>query len=132
MGRRAEHSQGYVALIAVLIVGAAATAIATALLITSTDSQRTTLVLQRSAQARSHAVACAEDALQTIHDNTSYTGTTNLTLSSGSCSYTVTNTGGNNRTIVTSSTVGSVVRKLQIYATIGASSISITSWQEVS
>lgn len=125
-------SDGYVALMAVLIVGAASVAISLALLITGADSQRSSLVTQQSAQALSLASACAEEALQQIHDDTAYTGSDNLTLGQGTCTYTVTNTGGSNRTIDTTGTVNIDTRKLKIYATIGVSSISITSWQEVS
>jgi hypothetical protein len=123
---------GYVALITVLIVGAVSLAVGVAILLTGTDSQRVTLVLQQSIQARNLANACVEEALQQMHDSTTFTGTNNLSLDQGTCTYTVTNTGGNNRTIVTTATVGNVVRKNQVYATIGTSSISITSWQEVS
>jgi hypothetical protein len=132
MRSRAEQPHGYIALMAVLIVGAASLAIGLALLTMGADSQRSTLVLQQSAQARSLATACAEEALQEIHDDTAFTGTGNLNLGEGTCSYTVTNTGGSNRTITTSGVVGSVTRKLEIYATIGVSSISIISWQEIS
>lgn len=122
---------GYVALITVLIVGAASLAIGLGILLTSTDSQKAVLSEQRSAQARSLAVSCIEEALQQIHDTTSFTGTNNLTFGTDSCTYTVTNTGGSNRQVDATGTVGGVVRKIQVYATIGASSISITSWQEV-
>lgn len=131
MTRLRRTSEGYVALMAVLIVGAAATAVATALLVSGADNQRAALITQQSTQARSLATACAEEAMQTIHDTTTFTGTNSLSLGQGSCSYTVTNTGGSNRTITTSGTVNSIVRKLQIYVTI-TTSISITSWQEVS
>ncbi len=128
----APYQQGYVALMAVLILGAAAVAVGTTLLITGTDSQRATLVAQQSQKARNLAVACGEEALQQMHDNTAFTSTnTQLSLGQGTCTYTVTNTGGNNRTIDTTGTVNTIVRKVKIYATIGASSISITSWQEV-
>lgn len=123
---------GYVALMAVLVVGAAATAIALGLLTSGIDSQRSVLVQQQSTQARNLASACAEEALQQINDNTSFTTTgANLSLGQGTCTYTVTNAGGSNRTITATGTVNSVVRKLNISAIIGASSISITSWQEV-
>lgn len=121
---------GYVALMAVLIVGAASLAISTALLSAGTDSQRRALVVQQSVLARNMAAACAEDALETIHDNTSYTGTTNVTLGTN-CSYTVTNLGGSSRRIDASGSAGNVVRRVQVHVTIGASSISVTSWQEV-
>lgn len=122
---------GYVALISVLIMSAVAIAIGTTLLISGTDGQRSTLILQQSMQARNLANACVEEALQQMHDSTTFTGTNNLSIGQGTCTYTVTNTGGSNRTIDTIGTVGNVVRKNQVYVTIGASSISVTSWQEV-
>lgn len=127
-----RKSDGYVALLAVLIVGAASVAISLALLITSVDSQRSTLVTQQATQARSLASACAEEALQRMHDDTAFTGNGNLSLGQGTCTYTVTNTGGSARTIDATGTVNGDIKKLKVYATIGASSISITSWQEVS
>ena len=127
-----NRDSGYIALISVLIVGAAATAISTALLLTGADAQRTTLVSKRSVQARNLATACAEEALQIMHDNTSFTGTNTLNLGAGSCTYTVTNTGGSARTVDATGTVGSVVRKAKVYVTINSLNISITSWQEVS
>lgn len=128
----AQTQHGYVALITVLVVGAASLAIGLAILVIGTDSQKSTLSLQKSTQARSLAVSCAEEALQQMHDDTNFTGTNNLTFGTDSCTYTVTNTGGSARRVDATGTAGGVVRKVQVYATIGASSISITSWQEVS
>ena len=126
-----DFSKGYIALLAVLVVGAASLAIATALLLTAADSQRSTLISQESAEARSLATACAEEAIQQIHDNTSFTGTNGLTLGQGTCSYTVTNPGGSSRTVTASGTVNTTIRRLQISITVGASSLSVSSWQEV-
>ena len=130
MIRRSEA--GYIALLSVLIMGAAATAIALTLLATGTDAQRSGLVSQQSMRARWLANACTEEALQQIHDVTAYTGTNNLILNTGSCSYTVTSTGSATRIINATANLNSVVRKVTVYVTIGSSSISITSWQEVS
>lgn len=128
---RTTAQSGYVALLAVLIVGAASLAIASALLLTAADSQRSTLVSQQSAQARNIATACAEEALQQIHDNTSFTTAgTNMSVGAGSCTYVVTNTGGSNRTITTTATVGTAIRKLQLTITIGTT-ITVNTWQEV-
>jgi hypothetical protein len=123
--------KGYVAILAVLIIGAASLAISLALLTAGADSQRGTLITQQSAQARSLATSCVEEALQQMHDNTAFTGTNSLSLGQGSCSYTVTNTGSTGRTVDASGTVSNVVRKAKVYVTITSSSISITSWQEV-
>lgn len=126
------RERGYVALLAVLISGAVATSIGLALLLAGVDGQRSAYVTQRSVQARGLMSACAEEALQAIYDNTGFTGSGNLNLGQGSCTYTVTNTGGSNRTITVSGTVNAVVRRAEVYVTIGALSISITSWKEVS
>lgn len=127
-----NRQSGYVALMSVLIVAAIATAVAVTLLGTGVNSQRSLLIEQQSKQARSLAVACAQESLQLLHDNTAFTGTGSLTLGQGSCTYTVTNAGGNTRINDATGTVGNVVKKIQVYVTIGVSSISITSWQEVS
>lgn len=123
---------GYIALLSVLVVGAVATAIGVTLLVLGTDSQRETLVTQQSVQARGLADACVEEALQQLHDAADFTGSGNLTLDTGSCTYTVTPTGSSTRTIAATATVGNVVRKVAAYVTMSSSSISITSWQEVS
>lgn len=132
MNHKLYDQKGYVALMAVLIIGAAVTAIATTLLVFGVDSSRQFLAEQQSAQARKLADACGDEALQQIHDSTLFTGTNSLTLATGTCSYTVTNIGGQTRSVDASATIGSVVRKIKVYATIGVSSISITSWQDVS
>jgi hypothetical protein len=122
---------GYIALLAVLIVGAAATAITLVLLTSGADSQRSALVEQRSKQARALAVACSQEALQQIHDNIAFSGSNGLTLGQGTCTYVVAVTAPATRSITTSGTVGSVVKKIQVYATIDTSNISVTSWQEI-
>lgn len=122
---------GYVALISVLIIGAVSVTVATTLLIAGADAQRENVLRQQSLKARHAAAACVDEALQQIHDNTTFTGTASLTVGDASCSYTVTNTGSSTRTIDASSTNGSAIRKIQAYVTIGASSLSISSWQEV-
>jgi hypothetical protein len=126
-----RQEQGYVALLAVLVVGTVATGVGLLLLTTGVDGQRMAIASQSSTQARGLVGACADEALMTIRNNQVYTGTGNLNLGAGSCTYTVTNTGTNNRTIAITATVNSVVRRAQVYVTIGTSSISVTSWQEV-
>ena len=127
-----KKQNGYIALLTVLIIGAAATAISVTVLLLGADSQRSALVSQQSKQARFLAIACANEALQVIHDTTSYTGTGNLTLGQGSCTYTVASTGASTRTITTTGTVEGVIRKIQASVTVTSSNISVSSWQEIS
>lgn len=128
---KAQES-GYIALLAVLIVGAAATAIALVLLASGADSQRSALVQQQSKQARALSMACAEESLQVIHDNIAFAGTSALAIGQGTCSYTVTVASSTSRTIVVSGTVGNVIKKIQATVTINASTISVAAWQEIS
>ena len=64
-----NKQSGYVALMATLIIGAAALAIALTVLTIGTDNQRTALVQQQSVRALSLATSCGEEALQYLKDN---------------------------------------------------------------
>jgi len=128
--RSLRREGGYVILLATLMVGSISLATATVLLSRGSDRTKSALVTQQAGQARQLATACAEEAMQTLRANTNYAGTSNLTLGAGSCTYTVVNSGGTARTISSVGTVSSVVRRQQVNATIGTSSITITSWQD--
>jgi len=128
---RGTRQAGYVALLTVLIVGAVAAAIATTLLSTGADSQRTALVVQQSKQARALAVACGQEAVQKIHDNIAFSGTNTLSQGAGSCSYTVTQPATTIRGITATGTVGTMTRKLTASATVGTTTVTLGSWKEV-
>lgn len=126
----ARKPHGFVTLISVLIMGAVGVAIMSALILQGLGSSRTSFASQQSLQARGLADACGEIALGTIRSNTSYTGTTNLTIGSGTCTFTVTNTGGSTRNISAAGTVATIVRHISIsVATV--SPVTAASWQEV-
>jgi hypothetical protein len=127
-----ERQSGYIALISVLIVGAAATAVAVVLLATGADSQRSALITQQSKQARALAVTCAEEAAQIVHDNVAFSGTNTVSLGQGSCTYIVGQPTATTRRLSATGTVGAVVRKLSATATVGASTITMSSWKDVS
>ncbi|HEX7963503.1 MAG TPA: hypothetical protein VF466_02830 [Candidatus Saccharimonadales bacterium] len=132
MVARGNRQRGYVALISVLIVGAAATAIGLALLSIGADAARSGLITQQGQQARSLASACAEEALQAVHDNVAYTGTTNIaSIGQGSCSYTVAIATPTTRTITASGTVGNTKRKIQSTGTLAAGTLTTNAWTEV-
>ncbi len=124
-------NKGYITLISVLVVGAVGIAIASSLILLGNASSRTSFALQQSLQAKGLANACAEEALEQIRESTPYTGTGNLTLGQGTCSYTVTDTGGTNRTVTTSGTVGTIVRKVSVTITAIDPLIVVSSWQEI-
>ena len=122
---------GYVTLVSVLVVSAVGVAIALSLIVLGNGSSRTSFALEQSAQAKGLANACAEEALQQIRDSTPFAGTSGLTLGQGTCTYTVTNTGGNTRRVTASGTVGTIVRKVLILVTSINPAIVLSSWQEV-
>lgn len=126
-----DRSNGYIALITVLVVGAAGLAIALTILMSGVGASESGLVTQQATQARALSNACAEEGLAVWRSNPAYTGTTNMSLGAGTCSYTVTRTANNTLTLDATGTVNDIVRKSKVYVTIGASSISITSWQDV-
>lgn len=125
------NAPGYIALMSVLIVAAVSTAIASTIIILGVGFSRSAFAFQQSAQAWALAQACAEEGLQQIRDNTAYTGTGGLTLGSGTCSYTVANTGGTTRLVTTSGTVGTIVRRTSVVVSGYSPQITVTSWQEV-
>lgn len=127
-----SRQSGYVALLAVLIIGAAATAIGVALLATGADSQRSVLVVQQSRQARALAVACAEEASQIVHDNIAFSGTNSLAQGQGNCTYIVGQPTATTRILSATGTVGTVTRKLTATATINASTITLSAWKDAS
>lgn len=125
------QQSGYITLVSVLVVGAVGMAIAVSLILLGLGSSRTSFALEQSNQAKALTNACAEEALQQVRDSTSFTGTDNLTLGQGTCTYTVTHNGGQNRTIISSGTVGTIIRKVEVIIDTINPQINITSWQEV-
>jgi hypothetical protein len=124
-------NRGYVTLISILVVGAIGTAIATSLILLGISSSRTSFSVEQSNQAKGLTNACVEEALQQVRNSSSFTGSGNLTLGQGSCSYIVTSQGGQNRMITASGTVGSIVRKVTVVINRITPLINLTSWQEV-
>lgn len=128
--KKIKQQEGYIILLSVMIIGAISATIAVSLLSLGINSTKTSLTMQQAAQARMMANTCVDLALIEIYNNNLYTGSNTTTTSDGTCTYTVIDTGGSNRTINSSSTVGVVVRKSQVYVD-SFSPINVTSWQEV-
>ncbi|MFH1142358.1 MAG: hypothetical protein ABIH67_02805 [Candidatus Uhrbacteria bacterium] len=123
--------KGYILLLATLVVGALALSIAVSVVLLSTDAQRTSFTIVQSKQASALADACAEQALEAIREDDTFTGTDGLTLGEGTCTFTVTNLGGEARNIEASGTVGTTIRKVEVSIDQIYDTINIASWQEV-
>lgn len=124
-------AKGFATLTSVLLAGSIASAVAVTLLLSGVSSTQNATSTTQSFQAIAVANACAEKALQTIHETLGFTGTGGLTLGEGSCAFTVTSGSESARTITVSGTVGVVTRKMKIEINALTPKITFSSWQEV-
>lgn len=124
--------RGFITLMSVLVVGAIAVAMTASLLLLGVGNSRTSFAVEQSNQAKALANACAEEALEQIRSSVSFTGSGNLSFGQGTCTYTVTSQGGQNRTVVVSGTVGTIKRKVEIIISSITPTITPVTWQEVS
>jgi hypothetical protein len=76
-------------------------------------------------------VACAEEAAQVVHDNVAFSGSGNISLGQGSCTYLVGQPTSTTRSLSATGTVGSITRKLLASATVGSTTITLSSWKDV-
>ncbi|MFH1286937.1 MAG: hypothetical protein ABII02_04280 [Candidatus Magasanikbacteria bacterium] len=73
--------------------------------------------------------ACAEEALQRLRFDNSFTGSS-LSFDSGSCTISI-STNGSERTIHVFGTIGEFHKQLEVVATVNGRNVSLDSWQEV-
>jgi len=129
---RKEHTSGFIALMGVLIVGALGVAVVLGVVQLGIEYTELSLVYQQEQHARAYVNACAEEALETLRSNTSFVGTTTLTLPWGLCTGVVLNTGGTTREIDSTGTVGTIKRRVKVLVSALNPQITVSSWQEVS
>ncbi len=120
----------FVSLLVVILTGAIGVAIVVSVLGLGIGAARDGLAGEQSGKAKELAVACVEHALEYVRSSTAYLGNDNLSLGSGSCTYAVTDLGGESRQVIATGTVGTVVRKLTVVIAAINPTIIISSWQE--
>ncbi len=125
------NEKGYIALLSTLFLVAIGGVVAGSLILLGLGFSKTSFVLDQSNQAKALANACAEEALEKIQESTPFSGSATINLGDGSCSYTVTKLTGQNRTVISSGTAGTIIRKVSISIDKINPNINITSWQEV-
>lgn len=129
---RQRGAPSFISLLLVILTGAIATTVAVSVLYVGISGSRDALVLQQAGNAKLFATACVENALESIRQSTAYLGNGNLAIGSGSCTYAVTDLGGESRHIVATGTIGTVVRRLTVVVGAINPVILISSWQESS
>ena len=126
-----KNQKGYIALISVLIISALVVLIATSASLVSISESDMGLEENQAWESFYLATACAEEALQKIRDSAPFSGSGNLSLGQGNCTYTVTKLTGQNRIITAAGTVRNITRKVKITLDKITPNINITSWQQV-
>ena len=123
-----KASKGYIALTMILVIVAVVIALSTTVTLLAIGEGQSALAQQKGEDNLNLVDGCSEDALQKIHDSSSYAGGS-ITRPEGTCSVTV-NTGNPNWNITVTTTSTTYKRSVQIVATRG-STITITSWLEI-
>ncbi len=131
MNDKLFNNHGFVTLIAVMVISAVGLSIALSLLLLGLGADRSSLVLSYAKEAESLAISCAEESLESIRKNISYTGTVNLTVGNGTCSSTVINTGGEGREIQATGIVDTTYARTRILINVVSNNINITTWERV-
>jgi len=127
-----KYREGYIALLTVLILGAVMVLFLTGGLFRAAGVSKMRIQEEASARAQVAATACAEQALYSLLNSTSYVGGELLPVSDDTCYVrTIGGTGNTNRTVQTTSTVLGVTRKIQVNVATVQPTLSISAWRDV-
>lgn len=127
-----QVNKGYVALISVILIAAIATIIMISVVASGVTTSKTDLSLEQSMSARTLASSCAEEALEKIYETGTTSSSGNLTIASGTCLYTITSINGQNITIQSIGSFGTVTSKIKVIIATTTPAITLSSWAEVS
>ena len=128
-----NFTQGYIALISVVIVSALMLMVAIGLSLRSVSDLELSSAGESAARARALANACAEEAIVKLKGNLSYLGNETIIVDGGdSCTIVaVLGSGNTNRTIETQAVVNTYVKKIQVIILLLRPTLTISSWAEV-
>ncbi|EKD46883.1 MAG: hypothetical protein ACD_67C00029G0002 [uncultured bacterium] len=113
-----------------LVIGAVGLSVVVSLVLLGIDSSRSSLSLEQGNKAKALANACAEVALERIWKLDIYTGSENLTIGQGTCSWNVSSV-SIPKTITASGAVGENVRKVSITIDQLHPYLHVLSWREI-
>ncbi len=127
-----SKSEGYIALISVLIISALTILIASSTNLISISESKMGLQENQSWEAFYLTNACAEDALMKLKDNLNYPGNEILIFDEGICTILpLEGTGNENRVIKVSGSAFNQVQKIRIEINRVDPEIQIKSWQQI-
>ncbi len=120
-----SKGQAVVTLLIFMVIGVTVTTAGTILIMTSSSS---TSALQEGVIARQMAESGAENAMIRLLRDPSYTGET-MAIDSGTATITV--SGTNPKTILSTGKNGNYIRKIQVTASDVNNILTVTSWGEI-
>ena len=129
--RLVSDNRGIVALLTIVIVGAAALIMALSSSILGLGELDQGYVESRGEEAFSIADGCTDEALRRIILDTNYSGG-NVTTENGSCIISVVPSGSNREITVTASTTDNYYGKIETNITLSGNDITLISWEEKS
>lgn len=125
------NNSGFAVLIGVLIVGAFGVAVALYLVLSGLYSYQNSFLLEQSVRAKNLANACAESALNHIQLCSIISGQGSVVIDGNTCNYEIIVNPDQSRTVQSSATVGSVVRKVKVVVSQIDQHVIVDSWQDV-
>jgi|JI10StandDraft_1071094.scaffolds.fasta_scaffold673850_2 hypothetical protein len=129
--KKNRYTSGYIALISVILIAAIGTAIMVSVIASGVTMSKTDLSLQQAGSARSLATSCAEEALQKILETGTTSSSGSVTLTTGSCTYTIASQNGQQVTINATGVQSTIIRKIKVVIATTTPSITLSSWEEV-
>jgi len=124
-----NNQQGYIALIAVVIIVAATLAISLSLNVLSIGETQSGLIKQQSVQTFGIADACMQEAYIQLERDSGYSGAS-LNIGGGSCTIIVTDV-GTDLLVVATGTLQNIQRKLESLVTVNDHHVTVHYWEEL-
>lgn len=124
-----SKTKGYIALTTVLLVSAVALIVTVTVTLVSLNEGQSSLASSKGEERLSFVDGCTEDAILKIRNSASYAGGT-TTTPDGNCTIVVSKV-GTVYTVTASPADTTYVKKIQAVVTRGATTVTITSWQEI-
>jgi hypothetical protein len=128
---RQEGRKGYIAFISVIVISALGVALMLSVITAGVNASKTDFALQQLSAARSMASSCAEEALQQILETGTTSSSGQLTVASGTCTYSIISSNGQNISIHSVGLLGTVTSKILVTVASTTPVVSLSSWEEV-
>lgn len=122
---------GMVTMLAVMIVAMVTLLVTVTMLLLGVGTAKTSIVVEKSWQAKSLANACAEEALQALRDVNSYSGSGERSFIQGKCNFVVINAVTSAEVQAWGTIDNNIVRKVKVVVDTFNPVMNIASWQEV-